>query len=556
MTTRATTIDDQNGNQNDDKLFRIGMFIKWLLPIGIVMTVLQAITVALHPSLSISIMAAATLVVVLLLLLARFYVGRGKLHHAAAIVCSSLLIMGILIVLVSPDLLAAAVFFPIIALTVGLHVFDSRLLAFLSIIGLVFSVTIVLLGQFVELFAPPPMVAIHTIQIAGNAAGFGIILLLIWLFHTHTNTIVGNIQTANQNLEEARARLEAHVEELQAANEVKVAREYLEEVVERYSTFAAQVTEGDLTVRLTISEDHDSLTRLGHSLNSMVESLRQMVEQTQQAAAAIASATTEILASTAQQASSTTENSSSVTEIAATIEQVKTIAQQVSQKANHVASESQEALQVARQGSKAVDDSIGGMENIRQRVEGIAHTILSLSEQTQMIGTITTTVSDLADQSNLLALNAAIEAARAGEQGKSFAVVAQQVRDLAERSKAATAQVQEILMEIQRATNAAVMATEEGTKGVEQGTRLSESAGQVIRRIATEIENTSQANVQMAAASNQATTGIVQVGQAITAIHQATNEMVASVRQTEQASKDLQALSHSLQKAIAAYRTA
>jgi methyl-accepting chemotaxis protein len=555
MTTLATTIDDQNGNQNDDKLFRIGTFIKWLLPIGILMTVLQGITVALHPSLSISIMTITTLVVVLLLLLARFYVGRGKLYHAAAIVCSSLLIMGIIIVLVSPDLLAAAVFFPIIALTVGLHVFDSRMLAFLSIIGLVFSVAIVLLGQFVELFAPPPMVAVHTIQIAGNAAGFGIILLLIWLFHSHTNTIVGNIQTANQNLEEARARLEAHVEELQAANEVKVAREYLEEVVERYSTFAAQVMEGNLTVRLTISEDHDSLTRLGHSLNSMVESLRQMVEQTQQAAAAIASATTEILASTAQQASSTTENSSSVTEIAATIEQVKTIAQQVSQKANHVASESQEALQVARQGSKAVDDSIGGMENIRQRVEGIAHTILSLSEQTQMIGTITTTVSDLADQSNLLALNAAIEAARAGEQGKSFAVVAQQVRDLAERSKAATAQVQEILMEIQRATNAAVMATEEGTKGVEQGTKLSESAGQVIRRIATEIENTSQANVQMAAASNQATTGIVQVGQAIAAIHQATNEMVASVRQTEQASKDLQALSHSLQKAIAAYKT-
>jgi methyl-accepting chemotaxis protein len=151
-------------------------------------------------------------------------------------------------------------------------------------------------------------------------------------------------------------------------------------------------------------------------------------------------------------------------------------------------------------------------------------------------------------------LNAAIEAARAGEQGKSFAVVAQQVRELAERSKTATGQVQEILGEIQRATNTAVMVTEEGTKGVEHGVKLSNEAGQVIHQIATEVESGAQANTQMAAASHQQTAGMDQIGQAMYSMKQATSQTLASTRQAETAARDLNELAQSLQKAIAIYR--
>jgi methyl-accepting chemotaxis protein len=194
------------------------------------------------------------------------------------------------------------------------------------------------------------------------------------------------------------------------------------------------------------------------------------------------------------------------------------------------------------------------MGQIRTRVETIAQTILGLAEQTQAIGTIITTVSELADQSNLLALNAAIEAARAGEQGKSFAVVAQHVRELAERSKAATQQVREILSEIQKATNAAVLVTEEGTKGVESGAKLAGQAGQVIHRIAGEVETGSQANVQIAAAAQQQTAGMEQIGQAMGSIQQATTQALASTRQAERAAQDLHTLSQSLQHTIAAYK--
>jgi len=194
------------------------------------------------------------------------------------------------------------------------------------------------------------------------------------------------------------------------------------------------------------------------------------------------------------------------------------------------------------------------MGQIRIRVESIAQTILALAEQTQAISAIITTVNELADQSNLLALNAAIEAARAGEQGKSFAVVAQHVRELAERSKGATGQVKEILGEIQKATHAAVLVTEEGTKGVEVGGQLAGQAGQVIHRIAAEVESGAQASVQIAAAAQQQTSGMVQIGQAMTSIQQATTQALASTRQAERAGQDLHTLAQSLQRAIAVYQ--
>jgi methyl-accepting chemotaxis protein len=356
-------------------------------------------------------------------------------------------------------------------------------------------------------------------------------------------------QTIRQQIEEQRH----YNQELEAANSAKVAKEYLEEVVSRYSSFARDVAQGNLSARLSVNGTDDELALLGHDLNRMVESLHAITTQVQQATSDIASSSAEILAATSQQASSAAEQSSAVTQISTTLEEIKTITYKTAKQAEQIAHDSQEAIKIAERGTQSVEDTIAGMQQIRGRVESIAQTILSLSEQTQAIGAITTTVSELADQSNMLALNAAIEAARAGEQGKSFAIVAQHVRELAERSKGATGQVREILEEIQRATNAAVMVTEEGTKGVELGVKQATSAGQVIHEISTEVENESQASVQMATAAQQQTAGIEQIGQAMVAIQQSSTQTLSSTRQAEQAAKDLNALAQSLQNAIAAY---
>lgn len=343
-------------------------------------------------------------------------------------------------------------------------------------------------------------------------------------------------------------------EELRAANSMKVAKEYLEEKVSSYSNFASEVARGNLTIRLDLGNNQDDLTQLGHNLNQMVEGLHQMTIQVKQASSDIASSAAEILSATTQQASSSTEQSSAITETTTTVDEVKKIAQQVSQQAEQVAHKSGDMLHVARQGSEMVEKTIGSMELIQAQVDSISQTILALSERTQAIGEITITVSELADQSNMLALNAAIEAARAGEQGKSFAVVAQNVRDLAERSKSATHQVQGILDEIQRATNATVMVIEEGTKGVGEGVKLSEQAGHVIHQISEEVEHGAQSNTQMAAASHQQTSGMEQIGQAMRSIQQATTQTLASTRQAEQAASNLNTLAQSLQQTVAIYQ--
>ncbi len=141
----------------------------------------------------------------------------------------------------------------------------------------------------------------------------------------------------------------------------------------------------------------------------------------------------------------------------------------------------------------AVRGATDGMAEIRQKVQSIAENILALSEQSQQIGEIITTVNDLADQSNLLALNAAIEASRAGEQGKGFAVVAAGDPQPGRPVQGATAQVRTILSDVQRATNAAVMATEQGTKGVDTGAELIDQTGHTIDALAQASQQTAQA---------------------------------------------------------------
>lgn len=384
-------------------------------------------------------------------------------------------------------------------------------------------------------------------------------LIGLWFLGTRYVTIFLEQKRIQEELYTNQANLEQLVEERTSVIEertaaLKQSQEVLQLAVRDYSDFAEQVAQGNLTVRLSSTNGHDELGILSDNLNRMVESLREMTTQTREAATNIASAAAEILAASSQQASSASEQSAAITQATTTVDEIKTIAQQTAQQANQVANQSQSMLQVAQQGTQTVEATISSMEQIRTRVESIAQTILALSEQSQTISAITTTVSEIADQSNMLALNAAIEAARAGEQGRSFAVVAQNVRELAERSKAATAQVQEILSEIQRSTNAAVMVTEEGSKGVEQGVQQASQAGQSIHRIATEVEHGAQANTQMAAAAHQQTAGVEQIGQAMQSIQQATKQALASTRQAETAARDLHALAQSLQKVIAAYR--
>jgi methyl-accepting chemotaxis protein len=260
-----------------------------------------------------------------------------------------------------------------------------------------------------------------------------------------------------------------------------------------------------------------------------------------------------ILAALAQQASGATAQSVAIAETSATVEQVKASAQQAAQLADAVATTALKADRIATEGVAAVQDATAGMAHIREKVDSIADQILALAERSQQIGEIIAAVSDLADQSNMLALNAAIEATRAGEHGRGFAVVAQEIRVLAEQSKAATSQVRGILFEIQGATNAAVMASEQGTKGVENGTRLIDRAGGTITSLASVIEEASVSAQQIAASVRQHFIGMEQIVTAMGEISHATSGNIEAGAATELAAHALISLAERLSASVAEY---
>jgi len=262
----------------------------------------------------------------------------------------------------------------------------------------------------------------------------------------------------------------------------------------------------------------------------------------QQSTTVLASRAAEILAATTQQAAGAAETSSAVTETMATVEEVAQTSAQAVERARQVAEGAQRAAEVAKTGRQAVEASAAAMGTVKEGVESIAESILALAEQAQAIGEIIAAVNDIGEQTNLLALNAAVEAARAGEQGRGFAVVAAEVRSLAEQSKKATVQVRQILGEIQRATSAAVMTTEQGTKQATAAAKQVGEAGDTIRALADAAEEAAQSVAQVVASAGQQAAGMTQIRQAMQNIHEATQQTVASTRQAEGAARDLNAL--------------
>ncbi len=264
----------------------------------------------------------------------------------------------------------------------------------------------------------------------------------------------------------------------------------------------------------------------------------------------LSSSSAEILATTTQVAAGAAETSSAVSETTVTVEEVKQTAQLASQKARLVSDSAHKATQTSQTGRKSVEDSIQGMQRIQEQMESIAESIVRLSEQSQAIGEIIATVNDLAEQSNLLAVNAAIEATKVGEQGKGFVVVAQEIKSLATQSKEATAQVRTLLGDIQKATGAAVLATEQGTRAVDAGVKQTAEAGEAIRQLADSVNESAQAATQIAASSQQQMVGMDQVAQAMENIKQASLQNVAGTKQAEAAAQSLHELGQTLSAMI------
>ncbi|MBI1277983.1 MAG: hypothetical protein GC179_07635 [Anaerolineaceae bacterium] len=316
-------------------------------------------------------------------------------------------------------------------------------------------------------------------------------------------------------------------------------------VLEAFGKSLDMVVLGDWRQRLDVSalsssrDEERMLKRLGEAVNRVLDRLQGIVTEINDAVGRVEADTQEILTAMTRQIAMANEQDAVVTETTATVNEVRATVTETAERAQSVAETAQVSVDISRTGTESVTQTVLGMEVIRHRVEDIADNILVLSENTQQIGEIIATVNSLADQSRMLALNASVEAARAGEEGKGFAVVALEVRNLADQNREATVQVREILGEIQRATNAAVMVTEEGSKGVDQGQTLVNKAGDSIRDLSHAIEEAALAAMQIAASTRQQTIGMDQLTQAMRTIKKATTETLNTTLQVKASVQNL-----------------
>lgn len=257
-------------------------------------------------------------------------------------------------------------------------------------------------------------------------------------------------------------------------------------------------------------------------------------------------AATQLLASSHQQASGATEQASAVSQVSTTIEELGSTARQIAIAAEQVAEAAQQTLDNLSEGQDAVDRSIQAMERIRSRVQDVSTRVLSLGERSQQIGEIIDLINDLSDETHLLALNAAIEAAGAGEHGRRFAVVAAEVKSLANRALTAAKEVKGVIAEIQQATNAAVLAAEEGGKEVERGVELAHSAGQVMDAIVLVAERTAQSGSEISLATAQQQSASEQVVETMREVADVARQTAAGARQMAESAQMLTAIAERL----------
>ena len=302
-----------------------------------------------------------------------------------------------------------------------------------------------------------------------------------------------------------------------------------------------KIAQGTLSHRVNLLS-HDEIGDLAQAFDRMAEKRQQAHEAMREAAGQITSASAEISASTTQQASGAQEQAAAVTQTMTTVDEVSQTAEQAAHRAKSIGESVQRTLEIGKAGRKVVGDSLIAMESVKEKVETTAENILTLAEQAQAIGDIIATVNDIAEQTNLLALNAAIEASRAGEHGKGFTVVASEVKTLADQSKKATGQVRHILGQIQKATNTAVLSTEQVTKGVASAIEVGGQAGETINTLAETLTETSRVMTQIAASVGQQAIGMAQINQAMKNIDVVAKQNTVATRQAAQAAESLNTL--------------
>ncbi|WFD11284.1 methyl-accepting chemotaxis protein [Tepidibacter hydrothermalis] len=322
----------------------------------------------------------------------------------------------------------------------------------------------------------------------------------------------------------------------------------------KMANVASRIATGDLTVELEEEKRSDEIGILTKAIRNMLKNLKEQTKETINVVDVLAASVNEITVSLTQVTTGAAQTSSAVSETTATVEEVKQTVYVSSEKTKNVSNNAKKSLEISKVGNKATEDTLQGMNVINSQMQEIAESILGLSEQSQNISELIESVDTISEQSNILAVNASIEAAKAGEHGKGFSIVAQEIRNLAEQSKQGTKQIRNILRDIQKAANTAVMTTEKGIKLVDAGMKQAGEAGYSINQLVENINLSAQAAVQIEASSQQQLIGMDQVAIAMEGINEASIQNVDSMKQLEEATNRLQEMGYRLKQLNEKYK--
>lgn len=313
--------------------------------------------------------------------------------------------------------------------------------------------------------------------------------------------------------------------------------------------------EGDLTKRLDITRA-DELGKLAKEFNLFLNKIHNIIFDVAGTAHQVASASEELSSSAALQAESSETQQNQTTRVAIAMQQMSSTVQQVSGNCAKAAEASGRAAGTAHEGGEVVKQALVQMRAIAESVGATAKKMGELGHSSEQIGRIAAVIDDIADQTNLLALNAAIEAARAGEQGRGFAVVADEVRKLAERTTVATKEIASMIKTIQDGTSGAVQAMEAGRRQVEEGLASTARAGESLQQIIRMSEEVGSMITGIAASATQQSAATLEINQNMDQIAQLVKESAVSSQQSAKACHALSDSASSLQSMVSSFKLA
>jgi len=333
-----------------------------------------------------------------------------------------------------------------------------------------------------------------------------------------------------------------------------VVRKFVVKPLSASVDLANRIATNDLSAEDLAVESEDEIGANTSALNKMKNNLRQLIESVVGTAEHVASASEEISSSASLQAQAAETQKDQSAQVATAMQEMSSTVLQVSENSTRASDASRKAAETARQGGAIVDDTLSKMRKIAESVSSTARKMEELGKSSDQIGRIAGVIDDIADQTNLLALNAAIEAARAGEQGRGFAVVADEVRKLAERTTTATKEIAQMIKNIQDETRIAVTAMEGGTKEVEVGVVSTGRAGDALKEIILMSDQVGEMITHIATAATEQSSATEEINNNMEQIAKLVRESAVGAQESAKACQDLSGLALDLQKMVATFK--